>query len=73
MAEYMVASDVFVSKAGPGTISEAARIVTTNRAHVFLPGQEEGNVEYVVENGFGAHCHESDLFQSESQKSSACG
>jgi hypothetical protein len=60
MAEYMVAADVLVSKAGPGTISEAAALSLPIILTSFLPGQEEGNVEYVVENGFGAYCHVSD-------------
>lgn len=53
MAEYMVAADILVSKAGPGTISEAAALSLPVLLTSFLPGQEEGNVEYVVEHGFG--------------------
>jgi 1,2-diacylglycerol 3-beta-galactosyltransferase len=84
MAQYMVASDVLVSKAGPGTIAEAAavglpimltRCVVDKRNHScsclvvlcmlstyeycapfclsFLPGQEAGNVDVVLEGGFG--------------------
>jgi hypothetical protein len=60
MAEYMVASDVLVSKAGPGTISEAAALSLPVMLTSFLPGQEEGNVDYVVEGGFGAFCQDTD-------------
>jgi UDP-N-acetylglucosamine:LPS N-acetylglucosamine transferase len=60
IAEYMVAADVLVSKAGPGTISEAAALSLPIMLTSFLPGQEEGNVEYVVEGGFGAYCSDSD-------------
>jgi glycosyltransferase involved in cell wall biosynthesis len=60
MAEYMVAADVLISKAGPGTISEAAALSLPVMLTSFLPGQEEGNVDYVVEGGFGAFCQDSD-------------
>jgi 1,2-diacylglycerol 3-beta-galactosyltransferase len=60
IAEYMVAADVLVSKAGPGTIAEAAALSLPIMLTSYLPGQEEGNVDYVVEAGFGAFCHDSD-------------
>lgn len=60
IAEYMVAADILVSKAGPGTISEAAALSLPIMLTSFLPGQEEGNVEYVVDGGFGAYCSDSD-------------
>ena len=60
MAQYMVAADVLVSKAGPGTISEAAALSLPVMLTSFLPGQEEGNVDYVIEGKFGAYCHDSD-------------
>jgi 1,2-diacylglycerol 3-beta-galactosyltransferase len=60
MAEYMVAADILVSKAGPGTISEAAALSLPILLTSFLPGQEEGNVDYVINAGFGAYCHDSD-------------
>ena len=60
MAKYMVAADVLVSKAGPGTISEAAAVSLPVMLTSFLPGQEEGNVDYVVDGKFGAYCHDSD-------------
>eukprot|EP00934_Nitzschia_sp_Nitz4_P007505 Nitzschia sp. Nitz4//scaffold76_size158648//17386//19293//NITZ4_002530-RA/size158648-processed-gene-0.257-mRNA-1//-1//CDS//3329557797//7495//frame0 len=60
MAEYMVAADVLISKAGPGTISEAAALSLPVMLTSFLPGQEEGNVDYVVDGGFGTFCQDSD-------------
>ena len=60
MAEYMVAADILVSKAGPGTISEAAAVSLPVMLTSFLPGQEEGNVNYVVDGGFGAYCPDTD-------------
>lgn len=77
MAEYMVAADVLVSKAGPGmrvsccisqlillifscaflfssgTIAEAACVGLPVMMTSFLPGQEAGNVEVVLEDEFG--------------------
>jgi len=60
MAQYMVAADVLISKAGPGTISEAAALSLPVMLTSFLPGQEEGNVDYVVEGGFGSFCQDMD-------------
>lgn len=60
MAEYMVASDVLVSKAGPGTIAEAASLSLPVMLTSFLPGQEEGNVDFVVAGGFGTFISDSD-------------
>lgn len=60
MAEYMVAADILVSKAGPGTISEAAAVSLPIMLTSFLPGQEEGNVDYVTDGGFGAFIPDKD-------------
>jgi 1,2-diacylglycerol 3-beta-galactosyltransferase len=53
MPDLMHAADVIVTKAGPGTISEAMAcglpIILTGA----VPGQEEGNITYVTENGLG--------------------
>lgn len=54
MADYMVASDVLVTKAGPGTIAEAAALGLPIMLTSYLPGQEAGNVDLVVNNEFGA-------------------
>lgn len=53
MPDFMWAADVIVTKAGPGSISEAMAcelpIVLTGA----VPGQEEGNIDYVLDNGLG--------------------
>ena len=53
MRELMGASDVIVTKAGPTTISEALIIGLPILLSGFIPGQEEGNVEYVINKGVG--------------------
>ncbi|CAJ1962354.1 unnamed protein product [Cylindrotheca closterium] len=60
MADYMVAADILISKAGPGTISEAAALSLPVLLTSYLPGQEEGNVDYVIDGNFGAYCDDSD-------------
>ena len=51
----MEAADVLVTKAGPGTIAEAAIRGLPTMLSSHLPGQEAGNVRYVVDGGFGAY------------------
>ncbi len=53
MPEMMHASDVIVTKAGPGTICEALACNLPIILSGYVPGQEEGNVTYVVENKVG--------------------
>ncbi len=53
MPEWMRASDVIITKAGPGTISEALACGLPMLLSGYLPGQEEGNVHFVVEEGIG--------------------
>ncbi|OEU06991.1 UDP-Glycosyltransferase/glycogen phosphorylase, partial [Fragilariopsis cylindrus CCMP1102] len=53
--EYMVAADILVSKAGPGTIAEAAAVGLPVMMTSFLPGQEAGNVDVVLESQFGEY------------------
>lgn len=48
MHEWMEAVDTLVTKAGPGTIAEATIKGLPVMLSGFLPGQEEGNVPYVV-------------------------
>jgi 1,2-diacylglycerol 3-beta-galactosyltransferase len=52
--ELMSAADILVTKAGPGTICEAFIAGLPMILYDAVPGQEEGNVDYVVENGAGA-------------------
>jgi 1,2-diacylglycerol 3-beta-galactosyltransferase len=49
----MHASDVIVTKAGPGTISEALACHLPIVLSGYVPGQEEGNIDYVVDSGVG--------------------
>jgi 1,2-diacylglycerol 3-beta-galactosyltransferase len=52
----MAACDCIVTKAGPGTIAEALISGLPIVLSGFIPGQEEGNVPYVVDNGVGEYC-----------------
>merc|ERR1712196_34550 len=56
--ELMAASDILVTKAGPGTIAEAMILGLPLVLSTFLPGQEAGNVPYVVNGGFGLYGNE---------------
>ena len=56
MQEWMTAGDCIITKAGPGTIAEALICGLPILLSGFVPGQEEGNVPFVVENGVGAYC-----------------
>lgn len=58
MPSYMVAAEVLVTKAGPGTIAEAASVGLPLMLTSFLPGQESGNVDVVLEGGYGDFCRE---------------
>ena len=60
MPQFMQASDVLITKAGPGTISEAFIAGLPIILYSRIPGQEEGNVTYVVEHGAGVWAPESD-------------
>jgi 1,2-diacylglycerol 3-beta-galactosyltransferase len=53
MPDFMHAADIIVTKAGPGTISEALNAGLPMVLYSRLPGQEEGNVSYVTNNGVG--------------------
>jgi 1,2-diacylglycerol 3-beta-galactosyltransferase len=53
MPEMMQAATLLVTKAGPGTIAEAANAALPLVLHSYLPGQEEGNIDFVVGGGLG--------------------
>lgn len=53
MPDFMRAADILVTKAGPGTISEALIARLPMILYSRLPGQEDGNVSYVVAEGAG--------------------
>lgn len=53
LPQMMRAASLLVTKAGPGTISEAMNAHLPLVLYSRLPGQEEGNVDYVVQSGTG--------------------
>ncbi len=53
MPNLMRAADILVTKAGPGTISEALIANLPIILYHRIPGQEEGNVSYVIDEGAG--------------------
>lgn len=55
MEEWMAASDCIITKAGPGTIAEALSMGLPLVLSGFIPGQEEGNVPYVVDHKVGVY------------------
>jgi 1,2-diacylglycerol 3-beta-galactosyltransferase len=61
MPDFMRAADVLVTKAGPGTISEAFIADLPIILYSRLPGQEDGNVAYVVNEGAGVWAPEPHL------------
>ena len=54
--EYMAASDILITKAGPGSIAEAMTTGLPLILSSFLPGQEAGNVPFCENQGFGIYC-----------------
>jgi 1,2-diacylglycerol 3-beta-galactosyltransferase len=53
MPQFMQAADILVTKAGPGTISEAFIAGLPMVLYSKMPGQEDGNVTYVRDTGSG--------------------
>jgi 1,2-diacylglycerol 3-beta-galactosyltransferase len=53
MPDWMNASNVVVTKAGPGTIMEALAVGRPILLSGYVPGQEKGNVDYVEQSGVG--------------------
>jgi 1,2-diacylglycerol 3-beta-galactosyltransferase len=53
MPDLMRAADVLVTKAGPGTICEGFNANLPIILYSRLPGQEDGNVKYVMDEGAG--------------------
>jgi len=53
MPKFMQAADILITKAGPGTISEGFIAGLPIILYHRVPGQEEGNVSYVVDEGAG--------------------
>lgn len=55
MPDWMRAADLMVTKAGPGTIAEALCSGLPLLLTWYLPGQERGNLEWVVDAGAGRY------------------
>jgi len=64
MPDFMRAADILVTKAGPGTISEALIAGLPMVLYCRLPGQEDGNVTHIVSNGAGVWSHQPDRIVS---------
>jgi len=60
MPNFMRAADILITKAGPGTICEALNANLPIILYHRLPGQEEGNVSYVTDEGAGVWAPEPD-------------
>jgi 1,2-diacylglycerol 3-beta-galactosyltransferase len=55
MPELLLASDLLVTRAGPGMIAEGLACGCPLLLTGYLPGQEEGNVKEVVDRGLGRY------------------
>jgi 1,2-diacylglycerol 3-beta-galactosyltransferase len=53
LPDFMRAADFIVTKAGPGTIAEALNANLPIVLYSKIPGQEDGNVDFVVAEGAG--------------------
>jgi len=53
MPDFMGAADILVTKAGPGTIMEGLNASLPLILYSRLPGQEEGNINFLTESGAG--------------------
>lgn len=61
MPDFMRAADFLVSKAGPGTIAEAFIAGLPVILYSKMPGQEDGNVDFVVDGGAGVWAPEPEI------------
>ena len=61
MPQFMNAADILVTKAGPGTISEAFIAGLPMVLYSRLPGQEDGNVSFVAKSGAGVWAPEPEM------------
>jgi 1,2-diacylglycerol 3-beta-galactosyltransferase len=52
---WLAAADLLLTKAGPSTLAEAACMGVPMILTGYVPGQEAGNVEWVVQSGAGAY------------------
>jgi 1,2-diacylglycerol 3-beta-galactosyltransferase len=56
--DCMAACDCIITKAGPGTIAEACALGLPIVLSGYIPGQESGNVPYVLKNGIGVYAED---------------
>lgn len=64
MSDWMAASDILCTKAGPGTIAEGLIRGLPILVTGYLPGQEEMNAEHIIENRVGAYAGKPDKIVS---------
>lgn len=64
MSDWMAASDILCTKAGPGTIAEGLIRGLPILVTGFLPGQEEMNVQHIIENRVGTFAGKTDKIVS---------
>lgn len=55
MADWLAAADVLITKAGPGTLAEAACVGVPVIIIGFVPGQETGNVAWFTQHRAGVY------------------
>ena len=55
MADWLAAADLLISKAGPGTLAEAACLGIPVLITGYIPGQEDGNIPWVERCGAGLY------------------
>jgi len=60
MHEMLAASDLIVCKAGPAMIFEAILMRRPMIITDYIPGQERGNCQFVLQNDFGWHLRSPD-------------
>ena len=56
--DWMAACDCIITKAGPGTIAEALALGVPILLSGYIPGQETGNVPYVLKHGVGGYAED---------------
>jgi len=56
MDSRLSCADVLIAKAGPNMILEAVKMCVPVLITGHIPGQEEKNYQYIVENGYGMRC-----------------
>lgn len=61
MKKFMAGADILVTKAGPATITEGIVMGVPMIISGMVPGQEEGNVQYVQDNDIGAYAPSPEL------------